>query len=423
MKRLAGLWKDMTMNGDAKRQTLAIIPARGGSRGIPRKNVKLLSGRPLVAWTIDAALAAATISRVVVSTDDDQVAEVSRGCGAEVMRRPPEIAGPMASSESALIHTLEALRVQEGYRPEVVAFLQCTSPLTMPEDIDGTVNLVLESGCDSAVTMVPFHSFVWHEPVTGQLEGVNHVATQRLMRQQREPEYLEVGAVYAMRVAGFLQHRFRFFGRIGRYPLPMSRALEIDDPEDWARAELLLQATEKPHLFPRRERRQTAGFGEPAHRPFAGVRAVVTDFDGVLTDNRVHVDQDGREAVVCNRGDGWGISLLKEAGILVACISTEENPVVQARCQKLGIPYRQGQKDKLAALRTYLDQSGVPAGECVYVGNDTNDAACLRFAGLAVVPRDAAAEVLPLADWRTRAGGGEGVLRELASRILEERTR
>lgn len=411
------------MNGDAEPRVLAIIPARGGSRGIPRKNVKLLCGRPLVAWTIDAALAASTISRVVVSTDDDEIAEISRSCGAEVVRRPPEIAGPLASSESALLHTLETLRDEQDYRPEVVAFLQCTSPLTLPEDIDGTVHLVLEKGYDSAVTMVPFHSFVWRESSGGQMEGVNHVATQRLMRQQRDPEYMEVGAVYAMRASGFVRHRFRFFGRIGRYLLPVSRALEIDEPEDWARVELLLQAMGKPDLIPEREERRAASVDEAAPRLFAGVRAVITDFDGVLTDNRVLVDQEGREAVVCNRGDGWGISLLKDEGILVACISTEENPVVQARCQKLGIPYRQGQKDKLAALRIFLEEMGIPAGECVYIGNDTNDAACLRYAGVAVVPQDAVAEVLPLADWRTKAAGGEGVLREVASRILEERTR
>ncbi len=411
------------MNGDAEPRVLAIIPARGGSRGIPRKNVKLLCGRPLVAWTIDAALAASTIGRVVVSTDDDEIAEISRRYGAEVVRRPPEIAGPLASSESALLHTLETLRDEQDYRPDAVAFLQCTSPLTMPEDIDGTVHLVLEEGYDTAVTMVTFHSFVWRESAGGQMEGVNHVATRRLMRQQREPEYMEVGAVYAMRASGFLRQRFRFFGRIGRYLLPVSRAVEIDEPEDWARVELLLQSVGKPDRLPECDKRPVANVDEAARRRYAGVRAVITDFDGVLTDNRVLVDQEGREAVVCNRGDGWGISLLKDEGILVACISTEENPVVRARCQKLGIPYRQGQKDKLAALKTFLEEMGIPAGECVYIGNDTNDAACLQYAGLAVVPQDAVAEVLPLADWRTKAAGGDGVLREVASRILEERTR
>lgn len=420
------------MTDHARPEALAIIPARGGSQGIPRKNVKPLCGRPLIAWTIDAARDASSVDRIVVSTDDDEIADVSRGCGAEVVRRPPDLAGPLASSESALLHVLAFLRSEtEGsrahaYQPEVVVFLQCTSPLTMPEDIDGTARLVLQGGYDSAVTMAPFHGFVWREGTEGQMEGVNHDASRRLMRQQRDPEYLEVGAVYAMRTPGLLHHGFRFFGRTGRYLLPALRAFEIDESGDWERAELLMQLSGKVGRLGDGRRGSFGGVDVPEtepvprhrSRPFPRVQAVVTDFDGVLTDNRVQVDQEGREAVVCHRGDGWGVSLLKRAGIEVACISTEANPVVRVRCQKLGIPFWQGQDDKLAALKAFLQQTGIAAERCAYIGNDTNDKGCLQYAGLAIVPRDAAPEVVPLADWQTRAAGGEGVLREVASRIL-----
>jgi YrbI family 3-deoxy-D-manno-octulosonate 8-phosphate phosphatase len=388
---------------------LAIIPARGGSRGIPRKNIRNLCGKPLLAWTIEPALAASSVERVVVSTDDAEIAAVAHHSGAEVVTRPPELAGDRASSEAALLHVLDVLHKGEGYQPDAIAFMQCTSPLTMPEDIDGAVKRVMDDGYDSVVTMIPFHYFVWRETDHGQLEGVNHLATRRLLRQEREAEYLEVGAVYAMRTQGLLEHRFRFFGRIGRYLLPVSRAFEIDEPDDWARAEMLMHKSGKVRWSFERS------------RPFARVRAVVTDFDGVMTDNRVVVEQDGRESVVCHRGDGWGIELLRNARISVACISTEENPVVRARCQKLGIPYWQGQHDKVSVLKAFLDQHRIAAEDCVYVGNDTNDAACLEHAGLAVVPRDAVPEVRHLADWQTEAVGGAGVLRELASRILKER--
>lgn len=388
---------------------LAIIPARGGSQGIPRKNIKPLCGRPLIAWTIEATLAASTVERVVVSTDDDEIADVSRHFGAEVVMRPVEISGALASSESALLHVLDTLRARESYEPETIAFLQCTSPLTMPEDVDATVRLVTEEGFDSAVTMTPFHYYLWRQRTDGQMEAINHVASTRLMRQEREPEYLEVGAVYAMQTQGFRSHQFRFFGRIGRHLLPAERALEIDEPEDWPRAELLLRISGKLH----------GALGQV--QPLAGVQALVTDFDGVMTDNRVLIDQEGHEAVVCHRGDGWGIALLKQAGIAVACISTEENAVVRARCQKLSIPYWQGQQDKLSALRAFLTQAGIGPENCIYIGNDTNDAACMEYAGLAVVPSDAAPEVLHLADWQTNAAGGAGVIREVAARILKER--
>lgn len=388
--------------------TLAIIPARGGSKGIPRKNVKLLCGKPLVAWTIEAARAAESIDRLVVSTDDREIAAVSRKFGAEVTMRPAEISGDRASSESALLHVLQTLNVEEGYRPDIVAFLQCTSPLTKPEDIDGTVRVVSEGGCDSAVTMTAFHHFVWRQDKQGHLRGVNHDPSKRLTRQEREPEFLEVGAVYALSTEGFLESEFRFFGRVGKYLIPRERAFEIDEPQDWPVVEALIRANVKSRDSLRQSGR------------WATVQAVVTDFDGVMTDNRVHVDQDGHEAVVCNRGDGWGISLLKDAGIAIACISTEENPVVRARCQKLGIPYWQGAQDKLSVLRAFLQRKGIEPNNCVYVGNDTNDAGCLDFVGIAAVPRDAAPEVISLADWQTQAAGGEGVLREIASLILEE---
>jgi YrbI family 3-deoxy-D-manno-octulosonate 8-phosphate phosphatase len=359
-----------------------------------------------VAWTIEAALAASLVNWVVVSTDDEEIAEVANRFGAEVVMRPAEISGDLSSSEAALVHALEVLETKDGYRPDVLAFLQCTAPLTLPEDIDGTVRLVLEGGFDSAVTMIPFHYFIWRQTAGFHMEGVNHVATHRLMRQEREPEFMEVGAVYAMHVEGFLEQRHRFFGRIGKYLLPPYRGLEVDEPEDWILAETLMQSTGRTQV-------------QAPLPSLDQVQVVVTDFDGVMTDNRVHLDQRGIESVTCNRGDGWGIGLLREAGILVACISTERNPVVRARCQKLGIPYWQGQDDKLSALRDFLEQNRIPSENCLYIGNDTNDAACLEYAGVAVVPRDVAQEVTHLADWRTQAAGGEGVLREVAREILK----
>ncbi|MBE2199905.1 MAG: acylneuraminate cytidylyltransferase [Anaerolinea sp.] len=394
-------------------ETLAIIPARGGSKGIPRKNSRPLAGKPLLAWTIEAAQEAAHINRVLVSTDDLVIARIAQDYGADVLMRPDELATDTASSEAALLHALETLAANENYHPAVLAFLQCTAPLTTPADIDGTVNLIRQGGYDTAVTMIPYHYFLWRDAGDGRMTGINHEATRRLRRQEREPEFQEVGAVYAMRVEGFLAHRFRFFGRIGKYVVPPLRAFEIDEPADWPVAEALMVGTGRAKAVP-----PATAVAHPPTARLAAIRAIVTDFDGVLTDNKVLVDQDGRETVVCSRGDGWGIDLLKKAGYHVACISTETNPVVAARCQKLGIPYWQGQTDKLSALTSFLAAHNLPPEACLYVGNDTNDAACLRHVGVAVVPQDATPEVKPLADWVTAVTGGNGVLREIAHYLL-----
>lgn len=189
-------------------EVLAIIPARGGSKGIPRKNVLPLGGKPLIAHTIAAALAARRVSRVVVSTDDAEIAEVARQHGAEVTMRPAELANDIARSEDALLHVLDVLE-EEGYRPDAVAFLQCTSPLTTPGDIDGTLAALETQHADSALAVVPFHYFLWSKQGDGAAGGINHDMSFRLMRQQRDPEYVETGSVYAMKTDGFREAKFR----------------------------------------------------------------------------------------------------------------------------------------------------------------------------------------------------------------------
>ncbi len=220
---------------------LAVIPARGGSKGIPRKNLQRLDGMPLVAHSIRAARAARHPSRVVVSTDDPEIASVAREAGAEVIPRPEALSGDTASSEAALLHVLDVLGEQEGYRPELLVFLQCTAPLTLPQDIDATVDTLLAQGADSALAVVPFHHFLWQEAGPGRAVGINHDPRVRLPRQQQPPQYLETGAVYVMRADGFRRARHRFFGRIALHVMPRERAHEIDEPVDLAIAEAMLR--------------------------------------------------------------------------------------------------------------------------------------------------------------------------------------
>ncbi len=186
-------------------ECLAVIPARGGSKGIPRKNILPLLGKPLIAYNIEQARRSRLVSRVVVSTDDAEIGAAAVHYGAEVVWRPAEISGDSASSELALLHTLEHLQQVEGYQPDLLVFLQCTSPLTLAEDIDGTIQAMLDQAADSALAAIPFHYFIWQAGESGEATGVNHDQRHRPLRQERQPQYLESGAVYVMRVPGFLQ--------------------------------------------------------------------------------------------------------------------------------------------------------------------------------------------------------------------------
>ena len=382
---------------------LAIIPARGGSKGIPRKNVRLLAGRPLIAWTIRAAREAKRVTRVVVSTDDAEIARVANECGAGVVWRPPEISGDTASSESALLHVLGHLRETENYRPELLAFLQCTSPLMTAADIDGTIATMLDQRAASALSAARFGHFVWRVGSDGAC-GMNHDKRVRQRRQERPAEYLENGAVYAMRTEGFLAARHRFFGKTAIYEVDAGRSIEIDEPEDFAVAEMLLR---------RREQSERRSFLP------SPVGAVVFDFDGVFTDDRVLVDQDGREAVMCSRSDGHGLAALAKACMPMLVISKEANPVVSARCAKLGIECSQGCDEKLPVMSRWLKRRGIKPAHTVYVGNDLNDLECLGAVGCGVAVADAHAEVRAGARLLLSRPGGYGAVRELCDLILE----
>jgi CMP-N-acetylneuraminic acid synthetase len=221
---------------------LAVIPARGGSKGIPGKNLRPVGGAPLIAHTLRAARAARHVNRTVVSTDSPEIAAAARAEGAEAVMRPADISGDTASSESALLHVLGELARTEGYRPDLLVFLQCTSPLTTAGDIDGTVDTLVREQADTALAVAPFHYFLWQRDAAGPATGINHDKARRLRRQDREAQYVETGAVYVMRAAGFLEHRHRFFGRTVLHVTPADRCLEIDEPADLVAAEAALRA-------------------------------------------------------------------------------------------------------------------------------------------------------------------------------------
>lgn len=142
-------------------------------------------------------------------------------------------------------------------------------------------------------------------------------------------------------------------------------------------------------------------------------KLLVSDFDGVMTDNKVLVREDGMEHVFCNRSDGLGIRYIKDMGIDVIVLSTEENKVVSARCRKLGVECYQGKLDKLDCLKEIIARRGLNASEVVYVGNDINDLECLKHAGAAIVVSDARDDVKKAADIVLDTAGGNGVFMEL----------
>ncbi|WP_171164376.1 acylneuraminate cytidylyltransferase [Streptomyces sp. I05A-00742] len=390
---------------------LAVVPARGGSKGVPGKNLAPVGGIPLVARAVRACRAAALVTDVVVSTDDPAVAAAARAAGAGVVERPPALAGDAATSESAVLHALDAYETTSGRTVDTVLLVQCTSPFVTAGDIDGVAAAVTR-GADSALTVAPFHGFLWRDAPSpaSAAHGVNHDASHRPRRQDRPQDLLETGAAYAMRADGFRTARHRFFGRVEPVRTDPARVLEIDDPADLARARSLAPLLDAdapldpsgPDAFPGRD----------------DIDAVVLDFDGTQTDDRVLVDADGREFVAVHRGDGLGVAALRRAGLAVLILSTEVNGVVAARARKLRVPVVHGTDHKDAALKEWCAEQGIAPERVLYAGNDVNDLPCLRLVGWPVAVADAHAAVRAAARAVTRAPGGAGAVREIAGRLL-----
>ncbi len=219
-------------------QVVAIIPARGGSKGIPGKNITPVNGKPLISYTIEQALACQLIDRVFVSTDADDISQVSKAYGAEVVTRPEGISGDFSSSEDALMHTLEVLQTQSCYVTHVV-FLQCTSPIRSADDISATLNLVLSEEYDSALSVVENHKFLWRAGEAGAIP-VNYDPQNRKMRQSIE-EYQENGSIYVMKAEDLLASKCRLNGKVGLHVMAENSGYEIDSPLDLQIIELLMR--------------------------------------------------------------------------------------------------------------------------------------------------------------------------------------
>ncbi|MCK4692902.1 MAG: acylneuraminate cytidylyltransferase, partial [Anaerolineales bacterium] len=325
-------------------EVLAVVPARGGSKSIPRKNIRSLTGHPLLAYSVAAGLQADTVNRVIVSTDDEEITKIARQYGAEVpFIRPSELAADDTPDLPVFQHALSWLEGQEGYRPDVVVQLRPTSPVRPPGCVDQAVEILLaHPEADSVRGVVPSGQNpykMWRLLESGHLESLlkNELnEPYNMPRQKLPPTYWQTGHIDVIRPATIME----MDSMSGEVILPLildpKYTVDIDNLGDWHRTEWMLLHNELDFVRP-----------GPAPRPLPEqVKLLILDFDGVLTDNRVWVDAEGRELVAAHRGDGWGVALLRERGFEVVVLSSETDPVVEARCRKLGVPFIQGLTDK-----------------------------------------------------------------------------
>lgn len=407
-------------------EVLAVVQARGGSKGLPGKNLRLLGRHPLVAYSIASGLAAKTVTRVIVSTDDEEIAEVGTQYGAEVpFLRPQELAEDHSPDFPLFEHALNWLETHEGYRPDVVVQLRPTTPLRPRGLIDTAVAALQEDAAADCVRGVappnqnPFK--MWRLNDDGYLLPLTASEFHEpfnMPRQHLPSTLWQTGHIDAIRYKTIVEKKSLTGDKVRPVLIDASYCFDIDSARDLELSNWVLSQNNLDLDLPRS---MTQGRGR-GPRPWPKqIDFVVFDFDGVFTDNRVWVSEAGEESVVCNRSDGLGISQLLSAGVPVIVLSTEVNPVVTERCKKLGLECRQGETNKGTALDSLVRERGIEMKNVVYVGNDVNDLDCLRLAGYAVVVADAHQDVLAAADLTLQSRGGHGAVRELCDLILQRR--
>jgi YrbI family 3-deoxy-D-manno-octulosonate 8-phosphate phosphatase len=400
-------------------EILALIPARGGSKGIPRKNIRSFAGYPLIAWSIAAAKQSELVTRVIVSTDDEEIASMARECGAETpFLRPAVLAQDNTTDLPVFEHALQWLEEKEIYRPEIAIQLRPTSPIRPKGMIDNAIRILLEHADGDCVRGVvpagqnPFKMWRFHgedQPLNPLLEVPGIAEPYNAPRQILPPVYWQTGHIDAIRVST-IKNKKSLTGDV-IYPLVIDPryTVDIDNLSDWAKYEALAKSGLEM---------VTPG---KVKRPMPEkIDLIICDFDGVITDNRVWVDQDGHETVAAYRSDSVRVKELRAIGIEVMILSSEPNRVVEARARKMGVEAVHGVAlhEKGRVMREIIERKNLKAENVAFIGNDINDLPCFEVAGWSVAVADAFPDVIHAADHVLSKSGGHGALREMCDLIL-----
>ena len=369
---------------------VALLPLRGGSKSIPGKNLRSIAGRPLYAWSLQAALDSGCFDALYVASDSAAIrADAQARFGARIMiiGRAAENATDTASSESVMLEFAAQVEF------DVLSLIQATSPLTRAEDFRAARASFERDALDSLLTGVELKRFFWDHAGA----ALNYDPAQRPRRQDFVGTVMENGAFYFTRAQLLAATGVRLGGRIGVHVMHQECAAELDEPGDWPVIEALLRA------------RVVADHD---------IRLLVVDVDGTLTDGGMYYDGKGEALKKFDTRDAKGMLMLRDAGVRVCVVTAETSAVVRARMRKLGITdYFPGVKNKLAWLEEHGALWQIAPAQTAYIGDDLNDLEGLNVVGMSCCPADAVPEVRRAVHYVCSAAGGAGAVREVCDLI------
>jgi YrbI family 3-deoxy-D-manno-octulosonate 8-phosphate phosphatase len=380
-------------------KSVAIIPLRKGSKGIPGKNRKKLLGRPLYQWILGEAIKS-DLDEVYVFSDDPQIKERIEmdyhwAPKVKYWSRSEESATDTASTESGILELAEGLK----YDFDIICLLQATSPITQFDDINKVLNSVTSGESDSALTVVNTKRFIWSHDG----KSLNYDFLNRPRRQDFDGLLIENGAVYATTKTQYRENQNRLGGRIATVEMPEESLTEIDEPSDWPIVEQLLAN--------RLLKRKNTG---------SKVKYLFLDVDGVFTEGNVLTGPDGEIAKSFSLRDGMGFEIAREMGLEIFVMTSENSPIVDRRMEKLQIGnYFKGVKDKYSLLQFLVGKLSISTQEIAYVGDDINDVAAMLASNWSFAPSNALDVVKHHADFVLHASGGNRAIREAIELIMK----
>lgn len=390
----------------------AFIPLRGGSKGIPRKNIKPLAGKPLFCWVALAALRADGIDEVVISTDDEEIKSLALAMNEPKLRvfgRSPETATDTASTELAM------LEYAEKSDADRIILIQATSPLLRSIDLENGLKEFKATGADSLLSVVRQKRFLWQKNDRGFATSMNYRPDQRPRRQDFEGYLVENGAFYICSREQLLETGCRLHGKIAVCEMPEESYVELDEPSDWGFLSGLLSKRESIPAPSMEPEELSANVIEKAR----SIKLFLTDVDGTLTDAGMYYSENGDELKKFNTRDAVGMRLLQEAGIKVGFMTSEKTELVAWRAKKTKIDILvQGARNKREELETVLRDTEFDVSEVAFIGDDLNDVEILSQVGLSGAPQNACEAVQSQVDFISNVRGGEGAVREFADFIL-----
>lgn len=380
-------------------KNVAFIPVRGGSKSIPLKNIRLINGRPLIYWVLDAAVQCNSIDKIFVSTDCDKIKRIVEKYNNNkiiVIDRSVETATDTATTESAMLEF--ALK----YDFESIILIQATSPLLESSYLEEGIKKYEEDNVDSVLSVVRQKRFIWK--INNDL-GVpcNYDPLIRPRRQEFEGFYVENGSFYITSRNRLLKTKCRISGNIACVEMPEETYFEIDELSDWIIVEQLIKKKNTKKL----------GIDETQ------IKILLTDSDGVLTDGGMYYSESGDELKKFNTKDGMAFQLLKEKGIKTGIITGENRELVRRRAEKLNVDeIYMGIQNKIRVIDEICSKYEYDYSNIAYIGDDINDLEVIRKVGFGCCVADGMECVKKVADYITNSKGGKGAVREVAEIIL-----